>query len=435
MELTKKDKVLVSIAIMLCVGLVALSCVLPFVLPVSGPANAATTSHNLQANHILDLSNVAYTGDFDLYSFLPIGTGYSSSSQGSLVFDFDASTGNTLDLLYKRWLSISTSLFSFVNGFVRAPFDLSNVKSYPSSLLRPPSFVSYFFPVAFLGYYATDRSINCYFTSFVMSFSDTEFYITFVPTLRIIYNVASQQLTRYYVYGGGVSNYGGSSLSTISFYSTSFSSSVLDLMFCDDYNSVETSVSDFVNLYSLSYSNNSVDSLSPAPFVIPYFNVADHTYFADTSASAVVANSGNIYYDRSVFLGQIQQFGIVTGLLLNDTGSGTDVYNNGYSSGFNNGYEQGNTEGYNTGYKDGQTEGMNEGVEAGKLEGYNSGYSAGVASASDYSFLSLMGSVVDAPLNAFTSLLNFEILGTNLSSFVLGLTIIALGIVILKKVL
>lgn len=57
----------------------------------------------------------------------------------------------------------------------------------------------------------------------------------------------------------------------------------------------------------------------------------------------------------------------------------------------------------------------------GKNEGYNNGYAAGVAAGGNNSFMSLITAVVDAPIKAFTSLLNFDILGYNMKNLALAL--------------
>ena len=46
--------------------------------------------------------------------------------------------------------------------------------------------------------------------------------------------------------------------------------------------------------------------------------------------------------------------------------------------------------------------------------------------------MSLIGSVIDVPVNAFTSLLNFEVLGVNLLAFITGLLTLAVVIFIVK---
>lgn len=97
-----------------------------------------------------------------------------------------------------------------------------------------------------------------------------------------------------------------------------------------------------------------------------------------------------------------------------------DGYNSGYSDGYNNGYYYGDLEGYESGYK------------SGEIVGYNNGYSEGVEDSGNYSFLSLIGAVIDAPVSAFTSLLNFELLGVNILGFISGLLTLALIIFIIK---
>lgn len=57
----------------------------------------------------------------------------------------------------------------------------------------------------------------------------------------------------------------------------------------------------------------------------------------------------------------------------------------------------------------------------GKNEGYNNGYAAGIAAGGNNNFISLITAVVDAPIKAFTSLLDFEILGYNMKNLALAL--------------
>jgi hypothetical protein len=57
----------------------------------------------------------------------------------------------------------------------------------------------------------------------------------------------------------------------------------------------------------------------------------------------------------------------------------------------------------------------------GKNEGYNNGYAAGVAAGGNNNFMSLITAVVDAPIKAFTSLLDFDILGYNMKNLALAL--------------
>ena len=60
----------------------------------------------------------------------------------------------------------------------------------------------------------------------------------------------------------------------------------------------------------------------------------------------------------------------------------------------------------------------------GKLQnqaGYDKGYTAGVAAGGNNNFMSLITAVVDAPITAFTSLLDFDILGYNMKDLALAL--------------
>lgn len=90
----------------------------------------------------------------------------------------------------------------------------------------------------------------------------------------------------------------------------------------------------------------------------------------------------------------------------------------GEDTGYTSGYDAGNTAGYNRG----------------KNDGYDLGHMQGIMDSGNYSFLSLIGATVDAPITALTGLLNFEILGVNLSSFFFGLFTITLLIIIIKYI-
>lgn len=104
-------------------------------------------------------------------------------------------------------------------------------------------------------------------------------------------------------------------------------------------------------------------------------------------------------------------------------------------SNYQAGYEQGYYDGSNSSYQTGFGDGYNDGRAVGYDDGYHSGYSAGVLNANDYSFLGLIGAVVDAPVNTFVSLLNFEIFGFNFLSCLTGILTIALIITIVRFIL
>lgn len=58
--------------------------------------------------------------------------------------------------------------------------------------------------------------------------------------------------------------------------------------------------------------------------------------------------------------------------------------------------------------------------DIGNQNGYDRGYAKGLESGGTYSFLGLITSVIDVPVKAFVSLLDFEILGYNMRSFFLS---------------
>lgn len=68
----------------------------------------------------------------------------------------------------------------------------------------------------------------------------------------------------------------------------------------------------------------------------------------------------------------------------------------------------------------------------GQQAGYNKGYSAGISDGGNNSFLSLITAVVDAPITAFTSLLDFDILGFNIKNVVLSILTAALVIACIR---
>lgn len=96
------------------------------------------------------------------------------------------------------------------------------------------------------------------------------------------------------------------------------------------------------------------------------------------------------------------------------------------------GYAQGFENGYNSGVADGNNSGYTDGYKAGEIVGYGNGYNAGLEHSGNYSFNSLIGAVIDAPVSAFTSLLNFELLGVNILGLITGLLSLAVIVLIIK---
>jgi len=87
---------------------------------------------------------------------------------------------------------------------------------------------------------------------------------------------------------------------------------------------------------------------------------------------------------------------------------------------------------YDKGYSDGQKVGFAEGDKASFQRGYSAGYSEAIALAGKGDFFSLISAVVDAPVTAFVSLLNFEILGFNMLSFVVSILVAGLCVACLR---
>lgn len=87
-------------------------------------------------------------------------------------------------------------------------------------------------------------------------------------------------------------------------------------------------------------------------------------------------------------------------------------------------------DGYNNGYKDGNANKEAYGAaqrEAGKQEG--------IAQANDYSFTSLISAVFDVPIQTLFGMLNFNILGVNVLTFITSILSIILLVFIIKLIL
>lgn len=154
---------------------------------------------------------------------------------------------------------------------------------------------------------------------------------------------------------------------------------------------------------SFSDGNDSVGSFTLFFANLTTFLFPSYTYYTSFSFGNQYESGYNSGYSQGLIVGR-------------DEG-----YTNGYNQGYDIGYASGNNVGYDNGYKVGQTDGYNNGYSVGNTDGYNTGFSAGVASANDYTFLGLIGAVFDAPIQAISGLLSFEILGFNMKTFVLSL--------------
>lgn len=83
---------------------------------------------------------------------------------------------------------------------------------------------------------------------------------------------------------------------------------------------------------------------------------------------------------------------------------------------YENGYNNAKKEYYNTWY----------------IGRYQEGYNNGAESAGNYTFLSLIGAIVDAPIKAISNMLNFNLLGFNMMQFFYALITICIIITIIK---
>ena len=87
-----------------------------------------------------------------------------------------------------------------------------------------------------------------------------------------------------------------------------------------------------------------------------------------------------------------------------------------YAHYYDNGYDVGSLDGYDVGYREGEI----------------IGYQRGVEDAGDYTFFTLISAVVDAPIQAFTGLFNFDLLGVNLVDFFFALLTVATIIAVIR---
>ena len=67
-------------------------------------------------------------------------------------------------------------------------------------------------------------------------------------------------------------------------------------------------------------------------------------------------------------------------------------------------------------------------------QGYNYGLNRGLTEASDYSFFSLLSAVIDVPIQAFTSLFNFDLLGINLANFFYAIFTVCVILAVLRLI-
>lgn len=100
------------------------------------------------------------------------------------------------------------------------------------------------------------------------------------------------------------------------------------------------------------------------------------------------------------------------------------AYNNGYNKGFSEGFSSGRSQGY----KDGLLANDEDIYQA----GINAGYTQGLEASEKYNFMSLLSSVIDVPIQAFTSLFSFDLLGINLANFFYAIFTVCVILAVLR---
>ena len=114
------------------------------------------------------------------------------------------------------------------------------------------------------------------------------------------------------------------------------------------------------------------------------------------------------------------------------------AYEEGRTNGWQFGYGQGHNDGYLEGQEWGLTQGSKNGYvvghEDGLAEGYQNGYLAAEGDMEKWgeSWYSMVFSVIDAPVEALTEMLNFNVFGVNLNVFVMSLISLCMVIAVVR---
>lgn len=212
-------------------------------------------------------------------------------------------------------------------------------------------------------------------------------------------------------------------------------------------------VTEFNNYYGLS-------------FTLPNTNIVKSFFMSMADYIIVTTYSNQYYITASPAL--TSAYNAYLKGLTGSTITENEIYQNGYNVGYNKGFNDGNNNvinnpnnydlyskyQYDTNYTNGKNDGITIGENNiknnpnnydlytqtqyesnytnGKNIGYSTGYNKGVSDSNNYTFIGLIGSVIDAPIQAFTSLFNFELLGFNLLNFVKALFTLMVIIVVAR---
>lgn len=94
------------------------------------------------------------------------------------------------------------------------------------------------------------------------------------------------------------------------------------------------------------------------------------------------------------------------------------------------------SEGYDAGFLAGQSDiNTQQYYNYGYSQGFSAGEISGAANANNYTFLGVIGAVIDAPIAGLKGLLNFNLLGYNMQGFVLALLTLSVIILIIRLIL
>lgn len=121
----------------------------------------------------------------------------------------------------------------------------------------------------------------------------------------------------------------------------------------------------------------------------------------------------------------------------------SEGYDSGYvegeSIGYNTAIEENQDIWYNSGYEEGESVGYNTAIEENRDIWYNSGYDAGLIqganSANEYSFIGLIGAVIDVPVKAFIGLTDFNLFGFNMTTFYKAIFAFCTMVIIVRIIL
>ena len=91
--------------------------------------------------------------------------------------------------------------------------------------------------------------------------------------------------------------------------------------------------------------------------------------------------------------------------------------------------------GYKAAYDEYYQSRYDQGYGHGEQFGRDEGYAAGILDANDYTFFSLISSVIDIPVKAFIGLTDFDFLGFNMSTFYKAVLGFALIVIVLRVVI